>query len=140
MKKKPKDILEDIKEVDRKVRTRIVYDKLEDIKEWAKTISELKQKTQMLLEELGVETEDIKRLIDYATNSQEAQLSKEDLEDLKEEVKDLIKEGRREIQKVQRESPIAFYTSTSPSFSPSYSSGTENITTTTNKSVDFTVK
>lgn len=94
---KKTDILEDVKELDRKVRSKIVYDKLSDIKKWAREIAELKQKTQFLLEELGVETEDIKRLIDYANNSPDAQLSKDDLEEMKDEVKDMITESKEKV-------------------------------------------
>jgi mevalonate kinase len=57
--KTKKDILEEVKEIDRRVRAKIVYDKISTIKSWAREIAELKEKTQVLLEELGVETEDI---------------------------------------------------------------------------------
>jgi hypothetical protein len=103
---KKKDILEDVKELDRKVRAKVVYEKISDIKEWAKEISTLKQKTQLLLEELGVETEDIKRLIDYATNSPEAQLTKSDLDNLRESVKDIIKDSKKKAQKKIEELPM----------------------------------
>ena len=103
-----KDILEEVKELDRKVRAKIVYDKLVDIKSWAREIAELKLKTQFLLEELGVEAEDIKRLIDYATNSPEAQISKDDLADLKDEVKEMISESKEKVHKKMADSPYAY--------------------------------
>ena len=94
-----KDILEEVKELDRKVRSKIVYDKLSDVKQWAKEIAELKLKTQFLLEELGVEVEDVKRLIDYATNAPEYQLDKEDIADLKDEVREMIAESKTKVQR-----------------------------------------
>jgi hypothetical protein len=94
-----KDILEEVKELDRRVRAKIVYEKLSDIKRWAREIAELKQKTQFLLEELGVEDADIKRLIDYATNSPEAQLSKKDIADLKDGVRDMIADSKKKVEK-----------------------------------------
>ena len=94
-----KDILEEVKELDRRIRSKIVYEKLDDIKQWAREIAELKQKTQLLLEELGVEDADIKRLIDYATNSPEAQLSKDDIADIKDEVKDEIADSKKKLNK-----------------------------------------
>jgi hypothetical protein len=103
-----KDILEEVKELDRKVRAKIVYDKLVDIKSWAREIAELKLKTQFLLEELGVEAEDIKRLIDYATNSPEAQINKDDMADLKDEVKEMIAESKEKVHKKMADSPMAY--------------------------------
>ena len=104
-----KDILEEVKELDKQVRTKIVYEKLGNIKKWAKEIAELKFKTQFLLEELGVDEADIKRLIDYATNSPEAQLDKEDKADLKDEVRDTIASSRKKIEKKMAESvPYAY--------------------------------
>lgn len=105
------DILEDLKEVDRKVRAKIVYEKMSDIKDWAKEIATLKEKTQMLLEELGVEAVDVKRLIDYATNSPEAQLSKSEREDLREEIRDDIKSSREKTQKKVHEEPVTSFSS-----------------------------
>jgi L-serine deaminase len=100
---KKKDILEDVKEVDRKVRAKIVYDKIDDIKSMAKKIAELKEKTQVLLEELGVETEDVKRLIDYATNSPEAQLSEADKKEIRDDIKEEISESKEEVRKIVKE-------------------------------------
>lgn len=117
---KKKDILEDVKEVDRKVRAKIVYNKIGEIKEWAREIAELKEKTQMMLEELGVEKEDIKRLIDYATNSPEAQLTDEDKKELRDEIKNDIFEGKKKVQEKVSDS----YTFTSTSLAAS--SGTSD--------------
>jgi len=103
---KKKDILEDVKEVDRRVRAKIVYDKIGKIKEWAKEVASLKEKTQVMLEELGVETADIKRLIDYATNSPEAQLTDADKKEIRDGVKEEVKEGREKVQKKVLDSTV----------------------------------
>lgn len=103
------DILEDVKAVDRKVRAKIVYEKMSEIKDWAKEIATLKEKTQMLLEELGVESMDIKRLIDYATNSPEAQLTKNELEELREEVREEIDESKGKAKKKLADEPVTAF-------------------------------
>jgi len=116
-----KDILEEVKELDRQVRAKIVFEKLGEIKKWAREIAELKLKTQFLLEELGVEDADIKRLIDYATNSPEAQLDKDDVADLKDEVRDMIASSKKKIEKKMAETiPYAYVMS---------ASGVDNMTT-----------
>jgi hypothetical protein len=92
---KKKDILEGIKEIDKEARTKMVYVKLKTLKEWARTILELKEKTQIMLEELGVETEDIKRLIDYVNSTQE--LTEKDKKELREEIKDDVEEEKEEV-------------------------------------------
>ena len=94
MTKKELNILDDVKDYDRKVRTKIVYKKLDTLKEWAKTIVELKEKTEMMLQELKVEDADIKRLIDYV-NSQ-VELTLEDKEKLRKEVKSSIESAKKE--------------------------------------------
>jgi len=110
---KKKDILEDVKELDKKVRAKVVYSKLKDIKSWAWDIAALKMKTQLLLEELGVEEADIKRLIDYSTNSQEAQLTKSDIEEIKDEVKEMVDRSKKKIEdKVEEHLPYAMFATT----------------------------
>jgi len=135
--KKP-DVLEDVKEVDRKIRAKILYKKIGDIKEWAKEIATLKEKTELLLEELGVEKEDIKRLIDYATNSPEAQLTDADKKDLRETVKkEVIKFKDKAKEKID-DMPIIDYPQAS---SIGYAMTATNwITDATGNAISYTLK
>jgi len=138
---KKQDILEDVKDFDRRIRTRMVYKKLDDLKEWAKTIATLKEKTQVLLEELGVEKDDIKRLIDYVTNSDEAQLKESDKENIRREVKESIKSTKKKVEEKDL-TPVWLNgtTTTCGSTTCGTSGYYATYTATGNDSIDFNVR
>ena len=141
-KAKKANILDEVKELDKKVRKHLVYKNLRVMKKWARDVLETKEKTRMLLEELGVAKEDIKRLIDYVNS--EVELTDEDRKDIRDKVKGIIEEEKKEI-----EDEISFTsvstsasTSASDSISTSWADGTNttNVSENSSGTIDFKVE
>ena len=145
-KAKKANILDEVKELDKKVRKHLVYKNLRVMKKWARDVLETKEKTRMLLEELGVAKEDIKRLIDYVNS--EVELTDEDRKDIRDKVKGIIEEEKKEIEdeisftSVSTSVSTSASTSASDSISTSWADGTNttNVSENSSGTIDFKVE
>jgi len=81
------DILDEVKKIEKMVQVAALRKMLVDIKKKARQILELKEETTYVLDELGISTEDSKRIIDFVNSLGEVKLSEEDKKDLRQRVK-----------------------------------------------------
>src|SRR5260221_12827623 len=66
--KKEFDVLDQVRRLEKFRKAQVLVESIEEIKELAKEVLELKEKTNVLLEEIGLSVEDIKRVIDYVNS------------------------------------------------------------------------
>lgn len=92
------DVLDQIKEIERAVKAQTLIKILSSLKQYAREILELKEKTTASLEELGISEADIKRVIDFINNSPEVQLTENDKKKLREEVKQSVASKKKNSQ------------------------------------------
>jgi hypothetical protein len=123
--RKETDILDHFKSVERMIRTRLLVKAINQLKEKAREIIELKAECTMVLEESGVKEKDIKRILDFINDTPEVQLSDEDKKELRQSVRNRIKREKEDVKKaVDKQldnTPISTSYSTSASSSPSNS-------------------
>jgi len=97
------DILDEVKKIDRVKRRQLLLTEFEKVKQLAKQVIESKEKCKMILEEVGLKEEDIKKVIDFVNSMDEVKLSDSKRENLRDTVKIGIKVRRDEIaEKMQR--------------------------------------
>jgi len=95
----PKDVLDTIKEAEKKTKARVLLKSLTEIKGMTRSILELKEKTIIMLEEIGMSEEDIKRVIDFVNSV--VILSESDKKDIRDNIKkELSKVKERADEKV----------------------------------------
>lgn len=94
------DVLDQIKAIERAVKAQTLMKILSSLKKYAREILVLKEKTTIMLEELGISDTDAKRIIDFINNSSEVQLSETDLKKIREEMKETVSEKKSESQEV----------------------------------------
>ena len=114
---KKEDILEQIKKAEKLIKMNLLLKQLATLKKLAKEVLVAKEKSTLILEEVGVSQEDIKRVIDFINSSSEVQLSESDKKDLREKVKKEHSEKRDEVQKEIEKHP--FYGGSSQMFASS---------------------
>jgi|SRR5882672_11540438 len=96
---KTSDFLDEFKQVERAIRARALAKMLSTLKEKAHEILELKEYTNAVLEELGVEEADCKRLIDWVNSLEQVKLSKSDKESIRENSRRDVRKERKEAEK-----------------------------------------
>jgi transcriptional regulator with AAA-type ATPase domain len=96
--KKQKDILEDIKEIDKMVKIHLLRENIGEIKKMAKDIIKIKKKTELILEDIGIDNDDIKRIIDFVNSLDSTKLTDDNISELKKEVKNRNKEKKEKIE------------------------------------------
>ena len=90
------DILDDIRKVDKKIRVKLLVEKIKQLKEFAREINELKERMKITLEEMDVEEEDIKRIIDYINETPEVKLNEVDKQQIRKDVQEEVKEEKEQ--------------------------------------------
>ena len=105
-KTKKEDILYQVKKVEKAVKLNLLYRRLADLKVLARDVLEAKEESVMILEEIGVSQEDIKRVIDFINSSPEVQLSEADKKELRERVRKENKQEKEEVQKEIEKHPL----------------------------------
>jgi uncharacterized protein YoxC len=106
--KKEVDILDQVRNAEKVLKTHLLLKQLQVIKKLAKEVLITKEKTKMILEDIGLKEEDVKKVIDFVNSLPEVQLSETEIKELKEDVKDEGKKERQTIQKKIEESPLTF--------------------------------
>jgi len=138
--KKTPDILDQVKGIEKMIKVNLLMKSISRLKKMAREINEIKAEGTMMLEEIGISKEDIKRIIDFVGDTPEVQLSDEDKKDLRGKVRRSLKEKREKVKEKIENTPIGGganmgalgsfnmldNTSTSPSCSPGYSVTTNN--------------
>ncbi len=93
------DVLAQIKRAEQAIKQATLVKMISDIKNMAHDILELKEKCVMLLSEIGLTDEDIKRVIDFVNNLPTVQLSKVDKEAIGNWARDQVQGKRKDIEK-----------------------------------------
>ena len=93
------DILDDIKNAEKKIRRASFLKMIPKLKKMATELNIIKAKSKMMLEEVGLDEKDIKRVIDFINQIPSVELSKSELETLRESVKEDISDEKKEIEK-----------------------------------------
>ncbi len=98
--KKENDVLDHIKRAEKVIKTNLLIKQMSELKKLARELLEVKERSVMILEDIGVEEVDIKRVIDFINNSPEVQLTESDKKELREKVR---REGKTKRSEIQRE-------------------------------------
>lgn len=93
------DVLDQIKAQEKRIKARLLLKQIIVLKKLARDILEAKERTNLILEDVGVKEEDAKRIIDFINSHDDVQLSDQDKIELKDEIKSKGKEKRQDIQK-----------------------------------------
>jgi len=109
---KEKDVLEDVKRADKIVRAHLLIKQLGKLKVLAREILIAKQKSNLILQDLGIEDKDIKRIIDFVNSCNDVCLTENDLAEIQKEVKEKGRRTRQEVQEKIESSPAFFTTAT----------------------------
>lgn len=113
------DVLDQIRKADKLIKQQLLLKKLKDIKKMARQILELKEQSVMILEEIGIEAGDVKRVIDFINESSDVKLTEEDRNDLRRSIKDSVKSKKNEIhnelEKHIEKNPFIGYSTTTSS-------------------------
>ena len=126
LEKKSPDILDDVKKIEKFKKAQLLAEAIQEIKDYAKNILILKEKTNYLLEEIGISAEDSKKVIDYVNSL--VKLTEKDKKDIRQQAQDTKQEKEEEVEERIKDNPIpypfvgALTTSTSTSSGPSWSS------------------
>lgn len=97
---KTPDVLDHIKKAEKAIKTNLLIKQMGTLKSLARELLEIKERSVMILEDVGVEEVDIKRVIDFINSSPEVQLTESDKRELREKVR---REGKSKRSDVQRE-------------------------------------
>lgn len=103
--KKTTDILDDVKKAEKVVKAQLLVKKIGELKKLAKDVLLAKEKSKIILEEIGIKDKDIKRIIDFVNESEDVKLTKADKENLKDDIQDDCVEERKKIMRKIEESP-----------------------------------
>jgi hypothetical protein len=96
MPEKQEDILDQVKKAEKTIKLGLLMKRIGDLKDIAKEIMEAKEESTMILEEIGIKDEDIKRIIDFVTSS--VSLSDEDKKEIRARVKKENEQSREKVE------------------------------------------
>lgn len=103
------DVLDQIKEVEKMVKAQALIKVLTSLKEYAREVLVLKEKTTALLAELGISETDSKRVIDFINNSPEVQLTETDKKDIQGKARETVKDKKKTSQEELEKRLASFY-------------------------------
>lgn len=127
---KDHDILDDVKKVEREIKVRTLAKVMEQIKDKAHEVLELKEEINALLEAAGVETDDIKRIIDFVNSLDSVQLSEADKREIRKDAKDDVRDDRKQVQqKIVNGTATMSYPMSAVYTTTTGATGTSSITT-----------
>lgn len=101
---KTHDILEDLRGAEKAVKAQLLVKQLSVLKGLARDIFEAKEQSVMILEEIGVNKEDVKRIVDFVNSMPSVQLTENDFKDLREKVKSNLSSDRKKVEQKVEES------------------------------------
>lgn len=105
---KKDDILDQVRKAERAVKMHLLMRQLATLKKIAREVLMAKEESRLILQDVGVSEEDIKRVIDFINSSPEVQLSKDDVEELRNKVRGKGKKEREDIQEKIEKNPLVF--------------------------------
>lgn len=114
-------VLDQVKQIEKRNKARLLIKTLTQLKKFARDIYIMKEKTNLLLDNIGVSEKDSKAIIDFINSLPEVQLSEENKKDLKEDIKEEIVDKRKEIEREVEKDPMLQYMNLS---SPMYKTST----------------
>jgi len=97
--KKEPDILDEVKKIEKITKAQLLRKAVRKIKNYAREILELKEKTLIELEEIDIAKGEIKKVIDFVNSLPDVQLTENDKKELRDEVKKSVKEERSDVEK-----------------------------------------
>lgn len=83
---KEKDVLDRLRDVDKTVKARLLFQVVEDMRYSSRQLLEIKEKNLARLAAIGISEKDIKRIIDYINELPEVRLTESDIEDIKDSI------------------------------------------------------
>ena len=107
-KKTPSSLLDDMKKLEEAKKKRVLAKILTTIKQDAENILRLKVAFDMYMEELGVEKKEAKRIIDWINSL--IKVSEKEKEELRETVRNELKEEKEEAEKKISDDPSKYLT------------------------------
>ena len=99
MTKKRKNILENIKNAEIRVKQALLLKEIAKLKDILKEILEKQEYCKLVLQELGVKKSDIKKILSFLNSLEDVRLDRIDIERLKKEIKTRLSQEKREINK-----------------------------------------
>jgi hypothetical protein len=93
------DILDQIKKAEIVVKQALLVKMLGMVKQMSHDVLELKEKCTAILTEVGLSSEDVKRVIDFVNNLSSVQLNDSDREIIRKWAKDEVQGKRKDIEK-----------------------------------------
>lgn len=125
--KKQPDILDEVRKIEKITKAQLLRKAVKKIKEYAREIVELKEKTLIELEEIGIAESEIKKVIDFVNSLPDVQLTDNDKKELRDEVKKSVKEERSDVEKeVEKKGLDIFKYSESSDLAYTYSNSAPN--------------
>lgn len=122
MSDKETSTLDSLKRLEEQKKKQVLAKILSKAKENAKEILSLKERYHIYMEELGISKKEAKAIIDWINSLPDVQLTKEDKESLRDEVREELSEKKKDVEKKIEEScspgALAFYASTTHPLSP----------------------
>lgn len=97
------DVLEQVKRVEKAIKAKMLIEKIAQLKQHAREINELKEKSVATLEALDLSDKDIKRVIDYINELPDVKLSEKDKKAIRDSVSEDVVEEKVEQEKQIRE-------------------------------------
>jgi hypothetical protein len=94
MSKEKIDILEDVKNIEKKAKAKLLIETTIELKKKIKEITKLKLECDIALEEIGVSKEDSKRIIDFLKELPESKVDKD-------KVKEMKKNKKKEVTEIK---------------------------------------
>jgi hypothetical protein len=81
------DILEDVKNIEKKAKAKLLIETTIELKKKIKQIAKLKLECDIALEEVGISKEDRKRIIDFLKDLPESQVDKDEIKQMQKDKK-----------------------------------------------------
>ena len=98
-KEKSIDVLDQIKNIEKTVKAKMLIQSISELKKMCKEVSTLKEKCVITLEEIGIDEVDIKRIIDFVNELPEVKLTSDDKKSIRDTIKNSTKNQRENVAK-----------------------------------------
>lgn len=94
------DILDEIKIAEKMVKRAMLLKTIGKLKNIAREILEAKEESNALLEAIGIDSKDAKRIIDFVNNLPEVRLTEKDKQKIADEIQHDTEKGKKEVREV----------------------------------------
>ena len=92
-----KDILDDVKDLERKKKKLLLLKAITQLKDLCKDVKLIKKECEIILKEINVSDDDIKRIIDFVNSLPDTEVTEDDVKEIKDKVKGNLDNEKDEI-------------------------------------------